>query len=63
MGLFWDLLQQSQISDHSHRADTLESRVVNLEQELRLTRQLLHDVIRRLEERLGTDLDRDGRVG
>jgi len=63
MGLFWDLYQQSQLSDHSERAGTLEVRVANLEKELRQTQVLLRAVIGRLEEKLGTDLDHDGKVG
>jgi len=63
MGLFWDLYQQSQISDHSQRAGALEQRVAQLETELLRTQQLLRDVIGRLEQHLGKDLDRDGRVG
>lgn len=63
MGLFWDLYQQSQISDHSDRAGTLERRVALLENELRQTQELLRAVIGRLEDKLGTDLDRDGKVG
>jgi hypothetical protein len=63
MGLFWDLYQQSQISAHAERASTLEQRVVQLEDELRRTQLLLREVIGRLEQRLGEDLDRDGRVG
>lgn len=63
MGLFWDLYQQSQISAHADRAGNLEQRVVQLEDELRRTQQLLRDVIGRLEQRLGEDLDRDGRTG
>jgi hypothetical protein len=63
MGLFWDLYQQSQISEHSERAGVLEHRVERLESELLRTQQLLRDVIGRLEQELGKDLDRDGRVG
>jgi hypothetical protein len=63
MGLFWDLYQQSQISEHSDRAGALEQRVARLEGELLRTQQLLRDVIGRLEQHLGQDLDRDGRVG
>ena len=63
MGLFWDLYQQSQLSDHSERAATLEQRVAQLEAELQRTQRLLREVIGRLEQRLGEDLDRDGRVG
>ena len=63
MGLFWDLYQQSQISDQADRAGTLERRVADLETELRQTRELLRAVIGRLEDKLGTDLDGDGKVG
>ena len=63
MGLFWDLYQQSQISDHADRAGTLERRVADLETELRQTRELLRAVIGRLEDKLGTDLNGDGKVG
>ena len=63
MGLFWDLYQQSQISKHGERASTLEARVVQLENEVERLTTLLRDVIGRLEQHVGTDLDRDGRVG
>ena len=63
MGLFWDLLQQSQISEHRDRAESLEARVDRLEQENERLTTLLHEVIGRLEKHVGADLDQDGRVG
>ena len=63
MGLFWDLYQQSQISRHSERTATVEARLDNLERDVERLQQLLRDVIGRLEEHVGADLDRDGRVG
>jgi hypothetical protein len=63
MGLFWDLYQQSQLSEHSERSGVLEHRVHQLETELARTQALLRAVIGRLEEQLGNDLDRDGRIG
>ena len=63
MGLFWDLMQQSQISDQQGRADSLEGRVRQLEQELRDTRQQLHTLVSILEKEYGRDIDGDGRVG
>ena len=63
MGLFWDLYQQSQLSSHQERAGQLEHRVERLEDELRRTQELLRAVIGRLEQHVGQDLDRDGRVG
>ena len=63
MGLFWDLMQQSQISEHKERADSLEDQVMRLENELLRTRCLLHKVIVTLENEFGKDIDGDGRVG
>ena len=63
MGLFWDLMQQSQISDQRGRADSLEGRVLQLETELHETRQLVHRLVSVLEKEYGKDIDGDGRVG
>jgi len=62
MGLFWDLVQQSQISDQASRATTLEGRVAALEEQVQGTNRLLRAVIERLEQHLRVDLDRDGKV-
>ncbi len=63
MGLFWDLYQQSQISQQTERSGALADRVTVLETELRQTQQLLREVIGRLERHVGKDLDADGRIG
>lgn len=63
MGLFWDLLQQSQISDQDRRAGSIEQRVAELERELFQTRQLLNRLISTLEQEFGRDIDGDGQVG
>ncbi len=63
MGLFWDLIQQSQISEQNTRSEDLEVRVKALESALSDTRQLLNSLIVRLEEHFGEDLDKDGRIG
>ena len=63
MGLFWDLIQQSQISEQRGRADSVEERVKQLEDELYETRQLLHKLVSILEKEYGKDIDGDGRVG
>lgn len=63
MGLFWDLIQQGQISSQSSRADSLESRLATLERELNHTQQLLNTLLQRLEDHCGEDINRDGRIG
>ena len=63
MGFFWDLFQQSQIDEHDKRTLDLHERVQHLEDELKRTQVLLRDVIGRLEERIGGDLDGDDKIG
>jgi hypothetical protein len=63
MGLFWDLMQQSQISEQRNRADSIEGRVRQLEIELYETRKLLHNLVSVLEKEYGKDIDGDGKVG
>lgn len=63
MGLFWDLIQQSQIGEQQEKAEDLAARVRRLEGELLRTRGLLHTLVIRLEEHFGEDINRDGRVG
>ena len=63
MGLFWDLMQQSQISEQRDRASSLEQRVQYLENALAQTQKTLHDLVLILEKEYGKDIDGDGRVG
>ena len=63
MGLFWDLMQQSQISEQRDRASSLEQRVQYLENALAQTQKTLHDLVVILEKEYGKDIDGDGRVG
>jgi len=63
MGLFWNLIQQSQIQNHKNKADTLEARVKNLEWELADTRELLVKTLKVLEEQSGKDINGDGKIG
>ena len=63
MGLFWDLMQQSQISKQRDRTEDLGARVRTLESELQRTQRTLHDLVILLEKRFGEDIDRDGKIG
>jgi chaperonin cofactor prefoldin len=63
MGLIWDMIQHGQIQRSQQRADSLEARVAQLEDELRRTNETLMTLLRTLEQRFGEDLDGDGRVG
>jgi hypothetical protein len=63
MGLFWDLIQQSQIGEQRQRASSLEGRVTSLETQVAETRRLLTALLKHLEIHFGKDIDRDGKVG
>jgi hypothetical protein len=63
MGLFWDLIQQNQISEQQERASSIEDRVTFIQGELIEMRQLLQVLLERLERAFGEDIDRDGRIG
>ena len=63
MGLFWNLIQQSQISNQQDRSSSLEQRVAMLENELAATRKTLHQLVVLLEKEYGKDIDGDGRIG
>lgn len=63
MGLFWDLIQQSQISEHQQTAQSLEERVAELESQLLETRRLQNSLLELLETHFQRDIDGDGKVG
>jgi hypothetical protein len=63
MGIFWDLIQQSEIQEQSEKAKNLEERVLQLETELSKTNSLLKKTLITLENYLGKDIDGDGKLG
>lgn len=63
MGLFWDLIQQSEIEEQKDKAESLEERVATLETELSSTKALLLKTLLILEKHLGRDINDDGEIG
>ena len=63
MGLFWDLMQSSEISSNTEKTNSLAGRVRQLEHDLRKTNERLNEVIRRLEKQSGEDINGDGSIG
>jgi chaperonin cofactor prefoldin len=68
--MLWDLIQQVQLSHRraesetlDHRAESLERRVLRLEEELIRTRGQLRALTELLERRFGEDLNGDGQIG
>lgn len=63
MGIFWDLIQQNELNKQQKKAETLEDRIISLEEELRQTKDLLRKTLIELENHLGKDIDGDGITG
>lgn len=63
MGIFWDLIQQSEIQEQSKKAKNLEERVFQLENELKETKVVLKKTLIALENCLEKDIDGDGKLG
>ncbi len=63
VGLFWNLIQQSQINNQHHKSQSLEQRIDILEDELRNTQQLLLKTLQVLEEYTNQDINEDGIIG
>lgn len=63
MGLFWDLIQQSEIEEQKGKAESLEERVIQLEAELEKTKALLLKTLKILEQHSGKDINDDGVIG
>jgi hypothetical protein len=63
MGIFWDLIQQSEIQEQSEKANDLEAKVLILEKEHKYTKILLRKTLLLLEKHLGKDIDSDGKLG
>lgn len=63
MGIFWDLLQQDELQKQENKANSLEERIEQLEQELANTRTLLKKTLVALETHLNQDIDGDGKMG
>jgi hypothetical protein len=63
VGLFWNLIQQSQINEQYDKSQSLELRVAYLEEELRNTQELLLKTLKVLEEYTNQDINGDGKIG
>jgi hypothetical protein len=62
MGLFWDLIQHSQISNQRESHESLEERVQYLERDIGELKRIQLRLLETLETHFGRDIDGDGRV-
>lgn len=63
MGILWEVVQTGLMYGQKRKSDSVEDRVQFLENQLTLTQNTLRDLVKKLEEIHGLDIDGDGRVG
>jgi len=63
MGILWEVLQTGMMYGQKRKSDSVEDRVQYLEDQLEATRNTLRDLVKKIEEIHGLDIDGDGRIG
>lgn len=63
MGIFWDLMQEDELSKQQKQTDSIEDKVKFLETEVANTKELLRKTLAALETHLNKDIDGDGKLG
>ena len=63
MGVLWEVLQSGFIYHQKTKNDTIEERVAYLEDELQRTQTTMRELVKKIEEIHGLDIDGDGQVG
>jgi len=63
MGVLWEVVQTGLMYGQKRKSDTIEDRVRANEDQLQLTQNTLRNLVKKIEEIHGLDVDCDGRIG
>ena len=63
MGLLWEIVQTGLMYGEKRKTDSIEDRVAILEDRLTATQNTIRNLVKKLEEMQGIDIDGDGKVG
>ena len=63
MGILWEVLQTGMMYGQKRKSDSVEDRVEFLERQLESTQNTLRELVKKIEEIHGLDIDGDGRIG
>jgi hypothetical protein len=63
MGLLWEIVQSGFIYHQKTKSDSVNDRVSYLEDQLQRTQDTIRELVRKIEEMHGLDVDGDGKVG
>ena len=63
MGILWEIVQSGFIYGQKRKSDSIDDRVLFLEQQLHKTQETLRALVKKIEELHGLDVDGDGKIG
>ena len=63
MGILWEIVQSGFVYNQKCKTDSIDDRVTHLEGQLQKTQQTLCELVKKIEEIHGLDIDGDGKVG
>jgi len=63
MGFLWEVVQTGLMYGQKRKSDTVEDRVQFLEDQLQRTQDTLRELVKKIEEIHGLDIDGDGKIG
>jgi uncharacterized Rmd1/YagE family protein len=63
MGILWEVVQTGLMYGQKRKSDSIQDRVQALEDQLTLTQNTLRELVKKIEEIHGLDIDGDGKVG
>ena len=63
MGILWEVVQTGLMYGQKRKSDSVEDRVQFLEHQLTRTQDTLRQLVKKIEEIHGLDIDGDGKVG
>ena len=63
MGILWEVVQTGLMYGQKRKSDTIEDRVQALEEQLQLTQNTMRQLVKKIEEIHGLDINGNGMVG
>jgi len=63
MGILWEVVQTGLMYGQKRKSDSVEDRVRFLENQLIRTQDTLRELVKKIEEIHGLDIDGDGKIG
>ena len=63
MGILWEVVQTGLMYGQKRKSDSVEDRIQFLENQLIRTQDTLRELVKKIEEIHGLDIDGDGKIG